>query len=83
MSNLLALLCGDFAKLVLIALLVGTPVAYFIAHAFLSQYVFRTEINLWVFGITGFGILLIAILTVVFQSLKAAITNPVNSLRTE
>ena len=82
-SNLLALLCGDFAKLVLIALVLGTPVAYFITHAFLSQYVFRTEINLWVFGITGFAILLIAILTVVFQSLKAAITNPVNSLRTE
>ena len=82
-SNLLTLLCGDFAKLVLIALVIGTPVAYFITHAFLSQYVFRTEINLWVFGITGFAILLIAILTVVFQSLKAAITNPVNSLRSE
>ncbi len=82
-SNLLTLLCGDFAKLVLIALVIGTPLAYFITHAFLSQYVFRTEINLWIFGITGFTILLIAILTVVFQSLKAAITNPVNSLRSE
>jgi len=82
-SDLVRLLCGDFTKLVLLALVVGTPVAYYLTHIFLSQYVYRTEIHFWIFGITAVVILALAIFTVIFQSLKAAITNPVNSLRTE
>jgi hypothetical protein len=63
--------------------LFGTPLAYYITDAFLSQYVFRAEIQYWVFAITACLIFIIAIGTVIFQSLKAAITNPVNSLRRE
>ena len=82
-SNLVTLLCSDFAKLVMVALLIGTPIAYYLTDLFLSQYVFRTEIQFWIFGVTAGLIFLIAIGTVIFQSLKAAITNPVNSLRSE
>ncbi|HEX6226694.1 MAG TPA: ABC transporter permease [Chryseolinea sp.] len=82
-SNLVALLCNDFTKLIFTALVIGIPPAYFMIQAFLSQYVYRTEIHLWIFGVTGLGILILAIATVIFQSLKAAVTNPVNSLRSE
>jgi hypothetical protein len=82
-SDLVTLLCGDFTKLIFIALLVGTPLAYFITQAFLAQYVYRTPVHLWIFAATGIGILALAIVTVIFQSLKAAVTNPVNSLRSE
>ena len=82
-SDLVRLLCGDFTKLVLLALVVGTPVAYYLTHIFLSQYVYRTEIHFWIFGITAVVILALAIFTVIFQSIKAAVTNPVNSLRSE
>jgi putative ABC transport system permease protein len=82
-SDVVTLLCSDFTKLIFIALLLGTPLAYYISQAFLSQYVYHTEIEFWIFGITGMGILFVAISTVIFQSLKAALTNPVNALRSE
>src|SRR5688572_28880955 len=82
-SDVVTLLCSDFTKLIFIALLLGTPLAYYISQAFLSQYVYHTEIKFWIFGITGTGILFLAIPTVIFQSLKAALTNPVNALRSE
>ncbi|HZI25696.1 MAG TPA: FtsX-like permease family protein, partial [Chryseolinea sp.] len=82
-SDVVTLLCSDFTKLIFIALLLGTPLAYYISQAFLSQYVYHTEIKFWIFGITGMGILFLAISTVIFQSLKAALTNPVNALRSE
>jgi hypothetical protein len=82
-SNLVALLCSDFTRLVFIALVIATPVAYFLADLFLSQYAFHAELSLWIFVATGAAILLIALLTVIFQSVKAAISNPVHSLRTE
>lgn len=82
-SDLVALLCHDFTRLILIALVVASPIAYFITKSFLAQYVFHTQFTPWIFIITASGILFLALLTVIFQSIKAAVSNPVNSLRTE
>lgn len=82
-SNLVTLLCSEFTKLVFFALVVACPIAYFATDMFLSQYAFRTELSPWIFVITSLGIVILALLTVIFQSIKAAISNPVKSLRTE
>ncbi|HLF35871.1 MAG TPA: ABC transporter permease [Cyclobacteriaceae bacterium] len=82
-SRLVVMLCRDFAWLILIALVIGCPVAWFLMGKFLSMYKFHTTIGSNVFIVTAFGILVIALLTVGFQSLKASLANPVNSLRSE
>jgi ABC-type antimicrobial peptide transport system permease subunit len=81
--DLVRLLCADFTKLILIALAVGCPIAFYLMSQFLEQYTFHTDLNVWVFAITGGSILFIALITVIFQSTKAALANPVLSLRSE
>ncbi|HVX25658.1 MAG TPA: ABC transporter permease [Parafilimonas sp.] len=81
--NLWKLLSKDFVVLVLISLLIAIPVAYYFMHNWLQNYEYRTTLSWWIFAVTGFGALLITLLTVSFQSIKAAIANPVKSLRTE
>jgi len=81
--NLWKLLSKDFVTLVVISLLVATPVAYYFMHNWLQNYQYRTNLSWWVFGSTGLGALMITLLTVSFQSIKAAVANPVKSLRTE
>ena len=81
--NLWALLSKDFVVLVVIALFVATPVAYYFLHNWLQQYAYRTVLNWWIFAAAGAGALLITLLTVSFQSIRAALTNPVKSLRSE
>jgi len=81
--NLWKLLSKDFVTLVVISLLVATPVAYYFMHNWLQNYQYRTNLSWWVFGATGLGALMITLLTVSFQSIKAAVANPVKSLRTE
>jgi putative ABC transport system permease protein len=83
LSNLVTMLCSDFAKLVLIAIAIACPVAYYIMNLFLEKYTYHTELSLMIFVLSGSVILIIAILTVLYQSLKAAIANPVDSLRSE
>jgi predicted lysophospholipase L1 biosynthesis ABC-type transport system permease subunit len=82
-SNLVTLLCSDFLKLVFIALAIATPLAYFLGESFLNQYAFRVEMSIWMFVAVASGIIGLAVVTVIFQSLKAAITNPTHSLRSE
>jgi putative ABC transport system permease protein len=83
LPNLVTLLCSDFTKLILISLVIACPAAFFVTQAFLSQYAFHADLTLWIFVMTAAGIFLLALLTVIFQSVKAALSNPVNSLRTE
>ena len=77
------LLSRDFVILVCIAFLLATPVAYYFLNGWLEKYDYRTNISWWIFALTGLGTLLITLLTVSFQAIKAATTNPIRSLRSE
>ena len=81
--NLWTLLSKDFVTLVLISFLVAIPMAYYFMHNWLQNYQYRTAMSWWVFLAAGCGALTITLVTVSFQSIKAALTNPVKSLRTE
>lgn len=82
-SGIVGLLAKDFMKLVLIAILIATPVAWLAMHKWLEDFAYRINISLWVFVLAGFMAVLIAFATISFQSIKAALTNPVKSLRSE
>ena len=82
-SRIAALLSKDFIKLVLVSCLVAFPVAWWAMHNWLQNYKYRIEISWWIFAVAGVIALLIALLTVSYQAIKAAIANPVKSLRTE
>jgi|HubBroStandDraft_1064217.scaffolds.fasta_scaffold19087_2 putative ABC transport system permease protein len=81
--NVWRMLSKEFITLVIISLLAATPIAYYLMYNWLLNYPYRTEIPWWVFLATGAGALTITIVTVSFQAIKAAITNPVKSLRSE
>jgi ABC-type antimicrobial peptide transport system permease subunit len=81
--NLWGLLSKEFVLLVGISLLLAIPAAYYFMHTWLLNYEYRTEISGWIFVIAGSGALIITILTVSFQSIKAALMNPVKALRSE
>lgn len=81
--NVWHLLSKDFVLLVVISFLVAIPLSYFFMHEWLQNYSYRTPVSLWIFVAASSGALLITVLTVSFQSIKAAIANPVKSLRTE
>jgi ABC-type antimicrobial peptide transport system permease subunit len=78
-----ALLSKDFLKLVLISFLIASPVAWWAMHVWLQDYNYHISIQWWVFLLSGILSLLIAIATVSYQAIKAALANPVQSLRTE
>jgi putative ABC transport system permease protein len=82
-TNLTAMLSRDFLKLVLISILIATPLAWFTMDTWLRNFAYRIDISWWVFVLAGLAALLIALLTVSFQAIKAAVANPVKSLRTE
>lgn len=82
-ANITKLLSKDFLKLVVVAFMIAAPIAYWLMHRWLLDFAYRTEINWWVFVFAGIMALFIALLTVSFQAIKAAIANPVKSLRTE
>jgi ABC-type antimicrobial peptide transport system permease subunit len=81
--SLWQLLSGDFVKLVLISLLIAVPTARYFMHSWLQNYQYRTELSWWIFAVAGLSALVITLLTVSFQSIRAALANPVKSLRTE
>ncbi len=81
--NLWKLLSKDFVLLVLISLLIASPLAYYFMHSWLQNYQYRTELSWWIFIAAAIGALMITIITVSFQAIKAALMNPVKSLRTE
>ena len=77
------LLSTDFIALVALAFLAAAPVAYFLMNGWLQNYEYRTDISAWVFAATGAGALAVTLLTVSFQALRAAMVNPVKSLKSE
>jgi ABC-type antimicrobial peptide transport system permease subunit len=77
------MLSMDFAKLVVIALFIGFPIAYFSMENWLEGFAYRIDLQWWVFALAGTIALGIALLTVSFQSIRAALTNPTKSLRAE
>lgn len=81
--NLWALLSKDFMILVAIACLMAIPIAYYYINGWLQHYEYRVDISWWIFALSITGAFLITILTVSFQAIKAALANPVKSLRTE
>lgn len=81
--NITAMLGKDFLKLVFISIVIASPVAYYFSHQWLQDFTYRTDISWWVFALAGAIAILVAIITISFQSIKAAVANPVKSLRTE
>ncbi|MBC2839393.1 ABC transporter permease [Robiginitalea sp. SC105] len=83
LGNILGLLSRDFLKLVLLAFVIGSPIAWWAMSAWLEDFAYRAPIELWIFAATGGAALAIALFTMAFKALRAALQNPVNSLRTE
>ena len=77
------LLSGDFLKLVALAIVIASPVAWWAMNKWLQDFAYRINIEWWVFAIAGMLALVVALLTISYQSIKAAVQNPVKSLRTE
>ncbi|MFC4722794.1 ABC transporter permease [Geojedonia litorea] len=82
-TNLWTLLSKDFVLLVVISLLIATPIAYYAMQQWLQKFAYRADISWWIFLAAALGALTITLITVSFQSIKAATSNPVKSLRTE
>ena len=81
--SLWKMLSKDFVVLVFISCFIAIPIAYYFLDAWLAKYEYRTEISWWIFAITIVGALLITLLTVSYQAVRAALMKPVNSLRSE
>jgi putative ABC transport system permease protein len=82
-SNIAVMVSKDFLVLILLAFVIASPIAYYFSHQWLQDFVYRTNISLGVFLMAGIAIILIALITISFQAIKAAVANPVKSLRTE
>ena len=82
-SNIVMLLSKDFIKLVIIAFVIASPVAWHVMHNWLQDFEYRINISWWIFIAAGFLAVIIALGTISFQAVKAAIANRVKSLRTE
>ena len=82
-AQITLLLSKDFLKLVGIAFVLATPIAYYFTHEWLKDFAYKTGIRWELFALAGLGAIVIALLTVSYQSIKAALMNPVESLRTE
>ncbi len=82
-GNLIGLLSKDFLKLVAISALIAFPLAWWAMHQWLQDFVYRTNISWWVFVVAGLCALMITLVTVSFRAIRAALANPVQSLRSE
>jgi len=82
-SNIVVLLSKDFVKLVVVAFIIASPAAWYIMHNWLNDFAYRISLSAWIFIAAGLLALFIALATISFQAIKAALANPVKSLRTE
>lgn len=82
-TNIVTLLTSDFLRIVLVSIILSVPVAWYAMNKWLEDYAYRITISWWVFTMAGGLAIMVALLTVSFQAVKAALTNPVRSLRTE
>ncbi|MEM9921578.1 MAG: ABC transporter permease [Bacteroidota bacterium] len=81
--SIVGLLSRDFLKLVLLSLLIASPIAWYVMKDWLEDFAYPIEISWWIFALAGGAALLIALLTVSWQSMKAALANPIDALRNE
>ncbi|SFD01914.1 putative ABC transport system permease protein [Chitinophaga sp. CF118] len=82
-SGIVTLLSREFLKLVMIALIIGSPLAWFIMNRWLQDFAYRINISWWVFVLAAFFAIAITLITVSFQTIKAALANPIKSLKSE
>ena len=82
-QQIVSMMSGEFVKLVLIAFFIAVPVAWYAASSWLENFAYKTALDISIFLCAGFGALMIALITISFESLRAASTNPVNALRNE
>lgn len=82
-SNITYLISKDFMILIVVAIIIASPIAYYFIDLWLQDFAYRTQISLWVFILSGCVALIIAFLSMSFQTIKAAASNPIKSLRTE
>ena len=82
-AGIATLLSKDFIKLVIVAIFIASPIAWFTMNKWLAAFNYRIQISWWIFGVAGLAAILIAVLTVSFQAIKAAVANPIVSLRSE
>jgi putative ABC transport system permease protein len=82
-ANLVAILSTDFMKLVFIAFLIATPIAWWAVYKWLQDFAYKTGMSWWVFIASGFALLFMALATLSIRTIKTAMANPVKSLRTE
>jgi hypothetical protein len=82
-ADIVRLLCKDFVVLVCIAILIASPVAWFVMNRWLEEFAYRLPVRWWIFVVAGATAIVIALLTVSVQAMKAAIANPARSLRTD
>jgi len=82
-ASISALLSRDFLRPILLSVLIASPLAWWVMYRWLQNFAYRTPISWWIFPAVGGGLLLIAQLTVLFRTVKAARANPVDNLRTE
>jgi putative ABC transport system permease protein len=83
MSTIVGMLSKDFLKLVIFSILVASPLAWWAMHNWLQNYAYHQNFQWWIVALAGIGAILIAFITISFQSIKAALTNPVKSLKSE
>jgi putative ABC transport system permease protein len=82
-NSVVTTLSRDFLKLVLIALIAAIPLAWMAANKWLQNYPYRITLDWWLFAIAGLLVIIVALATVITQAVRAAVANPVKSLRTE
>jgi putative ABC transport system permease protein len=82
-TNVMVLLSRDFLKLILVAIVIASVLSWYVMNRWLQEFAYRTGISWWIFIVAGLAAIVIALLTVSFQAVKAAVANPVKSLRTE
>lgn len=82
-GSITTLLSKDFLKLVFVAIVIASPIAYYFMQKWLESFAYRVEISWWIFALSGLLAIVVALITIGFQSIKAALANPVKSLRTE
>ena len=82
-SSIVLLLTRDFIKWVMVAFILACPIAWYAMHQWLQNFAYKTNLDLWIFALSGFLALVVALFTVSFQTIKASLKNPVDSLRYE
>jgi putative ABC transport system permease protein len=82
-ASIITLLSKDFLKLVIVAIVIASPIAYYFMDKWLQDYAYQVSISWWIFVMAGGGAITIALLTVSYQALRAALMNPVKSLKTD